>query len=115
MLATNDQPIDTFSMDSDGLPFIIDNSATGGICNEKSLFVGPFKDHSITTETANGTETKIKKVGTLHLQLTDDRGVNHIYDVPGVVYDPDSPYSLLGIPFLSKFFAKDGEFLDDET
>ena len=67
--------------------FLTNNSATGGICNEKSLFVGPFKDHSITTETANGTETKIKKVGTLHLQLTDDNGVNHTYDVPGVVYD----------------------------
>ena len=47
--------------------------------------------------------------------MTDDKGVNHIYDVTGAVYDPDSPDSLLGIPFLSKFFAKEGEFLDDET
>ena len=50
--------------------------------------------------------------------MKDDSGTTLTYDLPEVVYDPDSPYSLLSIPFLSKFFAKhsgDKEVYDDGT
>ena len=48
----------------------------------------------------------------------DDNGKEITYDVPGVVYDPDSPYSILGIQFLSKLFAKkagNSKTYDNET
>ena len=106
---------ENFSFDTDGLPFIIDNSATGAICNEKSLFMPDLKPHNVSVETASGIETKVKQVGTLRLELVDDNGIKYSYDLPGVVYDPDSPYSILGIPFLSEFFAKkDGNATYDE-
>ena len=41
-----------------------------------------------------------------HIILKDDAGNNWSHDIPDVVYDPESPYSLLGIPFLGKYFTK---------
>ena len=107
-----------FTSDTDGLSFIIDNSANGAICNEHSLFVGPFKKVNVTVVTAHGPVTEVKNVGKLRLVLKDDEGKDWSYDIPEVVYDPDSPYCLLGIPFLGKFFAKkagDSKVYDDET
>jgi len=108
---------ENFSFDTDGIPFIIDNSATGAICNDKSRFLSDLQPHNVTVETASGLETKLNHVGILRLELEDDNGTKHSYDVPGVVYDPDSPYCLLGIPFLSEFFAKKNgdERFDEET
>jgi hypothetical protein len=48
----------------------------------------------------------VKQVGTICLILKDDTGKTWSYDIPDVVYDAESPYSLLGIPFLGKYFAR---------
>eukprot|EP00956_Cyclotella_meneghiniana_P034900 scaffold109232_cov93-Cyclotella_meneghiniana.AAC.1 len=40
--------------------------------------------------------------GTIRLVLTDDTGDRHQYDMEGALYDPESPFNLLGIPYLSK-------------
>jgi hypothetical protein len=57
MLATSmdqyQQP-NSFSVDTDGVYFIIDNSANGGICNIKSMFVGDFERQIVTLVTAYG-------------------------------------------------------------
>ena len=94
-----------FSWDSDGIPFVIDNSATGNICNVRKLFVGTLTPTKVTLETADGLTTKTKFVGTMRLTLTCDGNENHTYDVPGCVFDPDSPINLIGIPFLGKYFG----------
>jgi hypothetical protein len=112
MLATSTdqyQQPNSFSVDTDGEYFIIDNSANGGICNIKSMFVGDFERHRVTLVTAYGRTTTKKLVGTILLVLKDDKGKTWSYDIPGVVYDPESPYSLLGIPFLGKYFARNDE------
>ena len=112
MLTTSTDKIqspNSFSVDTDGVYFIIDNSANGGICNIKSMFVGDFENQKVTLITAEGKTTTIKKVGTIRLVLKDDAGKNWSYDIPDVVYDPESPYSLLGIPFLGRYFAKNDE------
>ena len=117
LLATAKASARSISFDTDGLPFIIDNSATGAICNERSLLVGSFSQQLVSIETAEGTFTKQRNIGTLRLVLNDDAGSQHSYDVPGVI-DPDFLFILLGIPFLSKFFAKSadtGDIFDDET
>jgi hypothetical protein len=120
MLATNLSSFDDnstpFSVDTDGISFIIDNSATGAICNTKSMFIGPFVDHTVNLVTAEGQSTTTKRVGTIRLILRDDGGTDWSYDIPNVIYDPDSPYSLLGIPFLGEYFASNtDDSYDEET
>ncbi len=96
-----------------GVYFII--KANSGICYNKSMFVGDFERHIVTLVTAYGRTTTEKLVGTICLVLKVDKGKPWSYDIPDVVYDPESPYSLLGIPFLGKYFAgndKANEFDD---
>jgi hypothetical protein len=107
----------SFSVDTDGLYFIINNSANGGICNIESMFVGDFGRHGNIIVTAHGRTTTKKLVGTIHLVLKDDKGKIWSYDIPDVFYDPKLPYSLLGIPFLGNYFARNdvsNEF-DEQT
>jgi len=42
----------SFSLSTDGIPFIIDNAANGVICNDRSLFVGLFKQHRVSLQPA---------------------------------------------------------------
>jgi hypothetical protein len=112
MLATSTnqyQQPNSFSVDTNGVYFTIDNSANGGICNIKSMFVGDFERQIVTLVIAYGKTTTKKLVGTIHLVLKDDEGKPWSYDIPDVVYDPESPCILLGIPFLSKYFARNDE------
>jgi hypothetical protein len=70
MLATSTdqyQQPNSFSVDTDGVCFIIDNSANGGICNIKSMFVGDFERHRVTLVTAYCRTTTVKLVGTIRL------------------------------------------------
>jgi hypothetical protein len=74
------------------------------------MFVGDFERHRVTLVTAYGRTTTKKLVGTICLVLKDDEEKKTwSYDIPHVVYDPESPYSLLGIPFLGKYFARNDE------
>ena len=66
-----------FSWDTDGIPFIIDNSATGIITNVRKLFVGPLRPTRVTLETADGLSTTTKYTGTMRLVLTDDANKHH--------------------------------------
>ncbi len=81
------------------------------------MFVGDFETHRVTLVTTNGRTTTMKPVGTIRLVLKDDEGNTWSYDIPDVVYDPESPYSPLGIPFLGKHFARNDEAnkFDEQT
>jgi hypothetical protein len=103
------QQPNSFSVDTDGVYFIINNSANDVICNIKSMCVGDFERHRVTLVTAYGRTTTEKQVGTICLILKDDEGKIWSHDIPDVVYDPESPYSLLGILFLGKYFARNDE------
>ena len=52
------QTRDPITIDTDGIPFIIDNSATGAICNDRSLFVGQFRTQNVAIETADSVSIK---------------------------------------------------------
>ena len=70
MYATDADPNEkTFSWDTDGIPFIIDNSATAIISNERRIFSGHLTPTKVTLETAEGVTTKTQLVGTLQLVL----------------------------------------------
>ncbi|KAL7546945.1 LOW QUALITY PROTEIN: hypothetical protein ACHAWF_014538, partial [Thalassiosira exigua] len=74
-----------------------------------------FTPHMIQLTTAQGVCARQQMVGTIRITIRDDEGDLHQYDIPGVVYDPDSPHSLIGIPFLAKNFASDDETSDRGT
>ena len=80
-----------FSWYTNGILFIVDNSATAIICSERKLFTGHLSLMSITLETAEGMSVSTKSVGVLRLVLTDNSNKYHTYDVPGCVYEPESP------------------------
>ena len=96
-----------YSWDTDGIPFIIDNSATAIISNEQKLFTGQLTPMQITLETAEGKSVSTKLVGVISLVLTDDSNKHHTYKIPDCVYDPQIPINILGVPCLGKVF-KDG-------
>jgi hypothetical protein len=73
------------------------------------MFVGDFKRQIVTLVTVYGRTTTAKLVGTMRLVFKDEAGITWSYDTPDVVHDPESPYSLLGIPFLHNYFARNDE------
>ena len=62
-----------FAWDTDGLPFVVDNSATSIICNIRKVFTGKLIPTKIMLETAEGTSASTKLVGLISLVLTDDK------------------------------------------
>ena len=78
------QQPNSFSVDTDGVYFIINNSANGGICNNKFMFAGDFERHRVTLVTAYGRTTTKKLVGTIPLVLKDDKGKPWSYDIPDI-------------------------------
>ncbi len=95
----------SFSFDSDGLPFVIDNSATCIICNDRSQFVGHLRAEKSSIETTNGSASA-EFVGTISQTLNTDNGEELQYHIPGAIYDPNSPFNILGIPFLGCFLGR---------
>ena len=63
-------------------------------------------------ETSEGVSTKTKLFGPIRLVLTDNSNQNHVYIVPGCVYDPDTPLDILGVPALGSFFGDSADASD---
>ena len=61
-------------------------------------------------KTCEGDADKKRYIGTVHLVLTDESNVNHLYNITCCIYDPETPVNVLGIPVLSELFddAADG-------
>ena len=74
---------ESFTWDTDGLPFVVDNSSTAIICNVRKVFTGKLIPTKIMLETAEGTRSSKKLVGIIRLVLTDDKNEHHIYNIPG--------------------------------
>jgi hypothetical protein len=81
------------SFDMDGIPFIVDNSATCIIASVQ-----------VTVNTIENSKTRQHYKGTIHLKLVDDANIKYTYDIPGAIYDPASNFNLLGISKLAKYF-----------
>ncbi len=94
----------TVTFDTDGIPFIVDNSATCIITSERLLFIGNLVPVQVQVDTIEATQVRQRYEGTLRLELVNDANVKHTYDVPGAIYDPSSKFNFLGIPKLAEFF-----------
>ena len=105
MYATAADPNEKFfSCDTDGIPFVVYNSTTAIISNERRLFHGHLTPTRVTLETADGVSTKTQLVRIFRLVLTNNTNIHHTYDVPGCVFDLATPINILGIPALGLLF-----------
>ena len=71
----------TVTFDTDGIPFIVDNSATCIITNERSLFVGTLTTVNVKVDTIETTQVRQRYEGTIRLNLADAFNVTHSYDI----------------------------------
>ena len=106
-LTTTNQSVrghSTVTFDTDGIPFIVDNSATCIITHEQSLFVGTLTTVNVKIVMIEATKVRQRYKGIIRLELVDDSNIAHSYDIPGAIYDPSSIFNLLGIPKFADFF-----------
>jgi hypothetical protein len=88
----------------DGIPFIVNNSATCIIANERSLFIGNLVPVQVQVDTIKATQVRRRYEEMIPLELVNDANVKHTYDIPRTIYDPSPKFNLLGIPMLADFF-----------
>jgi hypothetical protein len=96
----------SFSFDSDGLPFVINNPATCIICNDRMQFVDDLQAERLSVETTHRSAST-DYVGTISLTITTNNGDRMQRHIPDAIYDPNSPFSILGIPFFGKFLGRE--------
>jgi hypothetical protein len=99
----------TSSFDTDSSFWVCNNSATGHICNDKSLFSGELVPSIYIVGTATGS-SKLTLMGTVILHLTYDNGAMHTFTLTHVNYMPKSPVNLLSTRVLSKQFPNENGF-----
>ncbi len=89
--------------DTDSSFWVCDNSATGYICKDKSLFTGDLVPSIFEVGSATGILT-LTLMGTVTLRLTDDEGVLHSFELTNVNYLPNSPVNLLLLQRLAEWY-----------
>ncbi len=96
----------SFSFDSDGLHFFINNSATCIICNDWTQLVGDLQAERLLVETTHGSAST-DHVGTISLTITTNNGDRMQYHIPNAIYNPNSPFNILGIPYFVTFLERE--------
>jgi hypothetical protein len=84
------------SFDLDSSFWVCDNSATGNICNDKSLFATELVPSIYEIGSATGVLAPTL-MGTVTLRITDDEGGKHSFILKNVNYLPDSPVHILSL------------------
>ena len=60
IIEDQNQGTNSFSVDTNGIYFIIGNSTNGFICSIKSMFVGDFKHQNVILVTVNSKTITVK-------------------------------------------------------
>ncbi len=94
--------IDIF--DPDAMIFVMDNSATGHICNDRSLFVGDLSKSLESVETCVGKMRGVQS-GTIKITWVDDSGGKHTHHLEDVQFIPSSSVNILSIRRLAEHFG----------
>ena len=81
-------------IDTDGATFIINNSATCILSNDRSLFVGSLKPAGTCVQTTSGFSSP-QFVGTIRLSFVTDEGQIVSYDIDDAIYDPGTGFNIL--------------------
>jgi hypothetical protein len=91
--------------------WVCDNSATGHICKEKSLFSRDLVPSIFKVGSATGILTPTL-MGTVTLRLTDDEGAFHSFDLTNVNYLPSSWVNLLLLWQLAELYPDSSDHSD---
>ena len=102
-LAASAHLSDLSFFDTDSSFWVCDNSATGHICKDKSLFTGDLVPSIFEVGSATGILTPTL-MGTVILRSTDDEGVTHSFEFTNVNHLPDSPVNLLSLCRLAELY-----------
>ncbi len=102
-LTASTQLSDFSCFDTDSSFWVWDNSATGHICKDKSLFSGELVPSIFKVGSATGILTPTL-MGRVILRLMDDEGVTHSFELTNVNYLPDSPVNLLSLWRLAEMY-----------
>jgi len=46
----------------------------------------------------------MRYAGMIHLKLVDDSNATHVYEIPEAIYNSNTQFNLIGIPFLAAYF-----------
>ena len=95
--AGNELP--SVQFDDDGSTVVLDNSATGHICNTANMYVGTIRpvENDAAVATINGKDNSPSGVGTVDWNWRDDDGVLHTHRFEDVLYFPQSPVNILSV------------------
>eukprot|EP00956_Cyclotella_meneghiniana_P015820 scaffold24563_cov43-Cyclotella_meneghiniana.AAC.8 len=93
-----------FSFLPNGITFVIDNCANAHICSNKKLFIDELKPSGTRVLTANGPGEELMS-GTIRISWDDDTGTTHTYDLPDVLYSPESTANIISITKLGEMFG----------
>ncbi len=93
-LAAKTQPYDLSFFNTDSSFWVCDNSATGHICKDKSLFIKDLVPSIVKVGSATDISTHTL-MGTVTLQLIDDEGVFSSFDLTNVNNLPNSCESII--------------------
>jgi hypothetical protein len=94
------------SFDTDSSFWVCNNSATGHICNDKSLCTDELVPSIYDIGLATGVLTPTL-MGTVTLQITDNKGGKHSFILTNVNYLPDSPVHILSLRRLAELYPDD--------
>ena len=94
------------SFDTDSSFWVRDNSATGHICNTKTLFTNELVPSIFEVGSATGILTPTL-MGNITLRLTDNEGAKHSFALQNVNYLPDLPVNILSLRRLAELYPDD--------
>ena len=94
------------SFDADSSFWVCDNSATGHICNNTTLFTDDLVPSIFEIGSATGILIPTL-MGTVILRITDDKGEKHSFTLKNVNYLPDSPVNIFSIRRLAELYSDD--------
>ena len=98
-------------LDTEGVAFVTDNSATAHMCNDKDLFksMALYEENEGPSVATVGPRGKVKGTGDVCLSCDDDEGIKHTHVLSNVCYMPDSPFNLFSITEFGKAIKPDDQ------
>jgi hypothetical protein len=92
------------TFDTDSSFWICDNSATGHICKDITLFHGELTPSIFDVGSATG-KTSPDLMGNIQLRLMDDEGADHVFNLTNVQYVATSPFNIMSVRLLAEQFT----------
>ena len=110
---SDDHSKDYLSWDTDGIPFLIDNSVNAIISSQRGLFRVVLIPTPVNLETSEGLTTTTKLLGSMKLILTDNANKHQSYTVSRFVFDTKTLVYIFSVPYLGTFFCDIADATDN--